>query len=96
MKSIVTIEWLAEKLDFYGDIIEVVHCDTYAEAREVRQSTMHKVDIGLVRDRGNDTEGLIDRQWAYIEKGKLPERFSDSGGAKGPLVPAKYHREIKS
>jgi hypothetical protein len=100
MKTIVSIEWLVEEIDSDGDIIDVHHVDSYAEAvrfaRVCRVENDVKTDIGLVRDRGNDLEGIIDRQWAYVDHGKLPERFDWGGGEDGGAkVPAKYHREIK-
>ena len=95
MKSDITIEWLVEELDSNGDILNVHHCDTYAHARKVAGWSDYNTDIGLVRDRGNDLDGLLDRQWAYLEDGRLPERFSDSGGSEGPLVPAKFHFEVQ-
>ena len=95
MKSDVTIEWLVEELDSNGDIYNVIHCDTYAAATKAAGWSDSETDIGLVRDRGNKVDGLLDRQWAYLQDGKLPERFSDSGGNEGPLVPPRYHLEIQ-
>lgn len=93
-KTFITIEWLAETMDDYGDIYDIYHADTYAEAKRWAEGHTCRVDIGLVRDRGNDADGVIDRQWAYIEDGKLPARFSACGGPDGPKVPARYHKEI--
>ena len=97
MKSTVTIEWLVEELDSNGDIYNVIHCDTYAAATKAAGWSDSETDIGLVRDRGNPVDGLLDRQWAYLdEDGKLPERFSGSGDDHaGPKVPAQYHLEIQ-
>ena len=55
-----------------------------------RQHLFETADVGLVRDLGDDLEGIVDRQWVYIEDGKLPERFE--GGAK---VPARFHKQLK-
>jgi hypothetical protein len=103
MKSKVNIEWLVEALDYYEgcgddpDIFEVVHRDTYAEALATAAQAELPTRIGLVRDRGNDVEGIIDRQWAYINDGKLPARFDWGGGEDGgALVPARYHRELEA
>jgi hypothetical protein len=102
----ICIEWLGETLDWYEgcgddpDIVEVCHFDRFKEALAWAASEggtdgpQPPCQIGLVRDRLDD-EGVVDRQWAYIEDGKLPERFSDSGGSEGPLVPARYHRELE-
>jgi hypothetical protein len=96
MKRFLIIEWLIETIDAYGDIIEVTHADTYAEALKWAEGQEQPTQIGLVRDRGNEVDGLVDRQWAYIEadSGKLPDHFSDSGGCIGPAVPARYHNEL--
>jgi hypothetical protein len=91
----VTYEWLAEDVDEYGDVIEVHHFDTFAEAMKHVSPHPYQTQIGVVRDRGNDVEGLIDRQWAYLDEGKLPVRFSYGGGEEGPLVPARFHNEVK-
>jgi hypothetical protein len=92
----IRFEWLVEEIDEHGDIIEVHHLDSYAEARASAALVEgYTTAIGLVRDRGNELDGLLDRQWAYIEDGKLPERFSDSGGSEGPLVPARFHHELE-
>lgn len=89
----ITIEWLVEELEDTtpdADIIDT-HCfPTLAEARAFAALCAPPVIIGLVRDRGNDLEGLLDRQWAYVEDGKLPEYFDG-----GILVPAKFHKELK-
>lgn len=100
-KTTVNYEWLIEIIDLDGgsddlddaDIIEVNHADTYAEALKYAESQEQPVRIGLVRDRGNDLDGLLDRQWAYLTAGTmgtLPECFD--GGAK---VPARFHNELK-
>jgi|SRR5215831_8407391 len=92
-------EWVIESIeDEYNDIVDLSHADTYAAALLVAENMKkdlkpgHHVEIGLVRDRGDEVEGLQDRQWAYIgweEDGKLPERF-DGGAA----VPQRFHREV--
>ena len=100
MTTYITYEWLVETLDLDSadsaddaDIIEVYHADTYAEALKWAEQEEQPVRIGLVRDRGNNLDGLIDRQWAYLDAGTmgaLPEHFD--GGIK---VPARYHRELE-
>lgn len=100
MKMEVTIEWLLEVLEDAepdADIAEVHHCGSYAEAKDAAENfyTGQPIVIGLVRDVGNDEEGLVDRQWAYLKDGKLPERFDWGGGEDGGAkVPARYHKEI--
>ena len=102
MKTYVQYEWLIETLDLDNcptddaddaDIIEVNHADTYAEALKWAESQEQPVRIGLVRDRGNDIDGVIDRQWAYLSAGTmgtLPKYFDG-----GTPVPARFHNELK-
>jgi hypothetical protein len=88
----VTIDWLLEEIErgTDPDIIDT-HCfPTLAEARAFAMTCELPTRLGLVRDRGNDLEGLLDRQWAYVEDGKLPEYFDG-----GILVPAKFHKELE-
>jgi hypothetical protein len=90
-KMITTIEWLVETLNDDGtDITEVCHFATYAEA--VDWAKDHEpCSIGLVRDVGNDLEGIVDRQWVYLDiDGTLPSHFED-----GAKVPARYHNELR-
>lgn len=85
----VSYEWAIETVDEHDDIIDVDHADTLAEARH-RLDSNQRQQIALVRDTGSDLEGLCDRQWAYLENGKLPEAFD--GGAK---IPKRFFDEIK-
>jgi hypothetical protein len=51
-----------------------------------------RVEIGLVRDRHHDIDKeLLDRQWAYLEAGKLPERFDD-----GAAIPQRFRAEVSA
>lgn len=38
-------------------------------------------------------EELVDRQWAYVDSGKLPEFFYDYAGG-GDKVPQRFHKEL--
>jgi len=97
-KMEVIIEWLLEELEDGepdADIYDTRCGDSYAEVKAWASDLDRPYRIGLVRDKGNDEEGLVDRQWAYIEDGKLPERFDWGGGEDGGAkVPARYHKEI--
>ena len=84
----VNYEWATEyKLDS-GDIEEVVHWDAAAEAILDHHQNKEVTDLVLVRDLWRD-EDLDDRQWAYVENGKLPKEFD--GGAK---VPQRFHKAL--
>ena len=96
MKSDVTIEWLVEELDSNGDIYNVIHCDTYAAATKAAGWSDSETDIGLVRDRGNPVDGLLDRQWAYLRRRQAARTvFGQRRRHDGPKVPARYHLEIQ-
>lgn len=92
----IAYEWVIETVNEHGDIGDVNHADTFAGARRMAAAVAadlapgERVEVGLVRDSGDEVDGLQDRQWAYLEDGLLPERFD--GGAK---VPARFHKEVK-
>lgn len=98
MGSKIIIEWLVEEMESAeadADIVDTHVFDTLAEARAFAADMPH-ARLGLVRDRGNDIDGLIDRQWAYVAAGALPERFDWGGDEEGgAAVPARFHRELK-
>jgi len=46
--------------------------------------------LALMRDKGNDCDGMVDRQYAYVdEDGNLPDECEE-----GAKVPAKYKAEL--
>lgn len=91
MRNKVEYEWANEAVDSYGD------CDPYhAENLSYCNAPTNKpnadgetLDLVLVRDEHNDWHGLVNRQWAYVEDGVLPDKFD--GGAK---VPKRFHTEF--
>lgn len=84
-------EWIVEQLvdaSPDADIQDTNAFDNAIEATKFAKGTSGVVRLGVTRNRGNELDGLIDRQWAYPdETGQLPERFD--GGAK---VPTSIHR----
>jgi hypothetical protein len=84
-------EWVVEEFDKHDDIVDINGYDTFDEAAaHAAGAPMHR--IVLVRNVGNDDEGLVDRQWAYLSDGltgTLPDNFDDGNGAK---VPKKFKR----
>jgi hypothetical protein len=88
-------EWVIEIVDEHNDIVQVNHADAYARAKrwaaeyapELKPG--ERIEIGLVRDRGDEVEGLTDRQWAYVEDGSLEPTFD--GGAR---VPERFRQEV--
>ena len=82
-------EWDAETwLD--DEVHDHDHRDTLGEMSRLEADQR----LVLVRDVGNRIEGLLDRLWAYVENGKLPEYFSDSMTVTGVKVPQRFHREL--
>ena len=89
----VTYEWDVEEIDEFEDIIEHHHGNRLAEVIEWLQEPNTR--LVLVRDVGNDIEGITDRTWAYVEGGKLPDHFDYGGGEIGPKVPKRFHDELR-
>lgn len=95
----VRYEWVIEQLDRAdGDEAEIVgvdHRDTYAEA--VKAAALEDyARIALVRDRGDDVDGLQCRSWAYIEAGVLPEFLLDANCAQIARVPVKFRKQFEA
>ncbi len=96
----VTYEWDVEELDGPDapdvEIVDHHHCDSYAEAVVILGRLGAPGRIVLVRDVGNNLEGLTDRAWAYLVDGKLPDTFTYGADEdSGIRVPKRFHQEIK-
>ncbi len=96
----VTYEWDVEELeapdtgDNDPDILDHHFCDTYADAVRIAAEYPAR-RIVLVRNVGNDTEGLTDRAWAYVSGGKLPATFTYAADEdSGIAVPVRFHKEV--
>ena len=88
----VTYEWTALQMSDSNpgaDIVENCACDTLADALATAEQWSHSL-IELVRDVGNEADGITYRQWALLTNGKLPNEFD--GGAK---VPKRFHDECR-
>lgn len=90
MRYQVRYEFSAEVEDEHGDIVDSWFFETLAEALATAATADagrgEKINVCLVRDEGNDIDGLVDRQWAYVDTdGYLPSHF-DGGAA----VPQKF------
>jgi hypothetical protein len=109
MRDQVSYEWAIECEDEHGDIQNVSHADTYAEALAAQASyATHRafltepayaaVSIALTRTEGNDMDGINWRGYAYLVDGTLEARFSsfhDNGPANdGPDVPQRFFAEV--
>ena len=84
MRSKVSYEWTLETMEG-EDVAELDFADSLSEYSTVNPSQRHV----LVRDWGNENQGLQDRQWAYVEGWRLPDEFD--GGAK---VPQRFQSEL--
>lgn len=91
MKTEISYEWTLETLED-GDIID----NHFSDVLSYDKADLEGKDLGLIRNEGNEHEGLTDRYWAYVKDGKLPEFFTDSMGDTVKIkVPVKYHNELK-
>ena len=94
-------EWVWEPIDQHGDIIDPCFTDSYASALAESDGYQSiypdaaKCDIGLVWHLGNDSEGEIDRGYAYVIQGKLEPEFHMAGMPSGKTVPRRFHNEVK-
>ena len=85
-------EWTWETTDAHGDITD---CGYTATLTECRQESPAGAECALVRRRGNDDEGEVERGYAYCQPSPtgtglvLPQFFDD-----GAKVPQKFHAEI--
>jgi hypothetical protein len=90
-----TYEWDIELVDEHGDILAHHHSDKCPGIPADDYDDEGLVPaLVLVRDRW-DEGGLTERWWAYVEDGKLPERFADAYGNEGPSVPKRFHAELQ-
>ena len=101
MRNQTNYEWIVEQMDpeTVGtddpEISDTSAFDTLAEAKAFAAQCDQPVEIGLTRNVGNDVEGLLDRSWAYVKDGKLPDVFSYGlGNEDGVAVPQRFHKEL--
>lgn len=92
-------EWLVEEIDDVGDIVDIHHFDTCAEARafmaKYPATAGHHYDYGVVRHH-EDYSGWADDSYAYVDDNALPEKFHDESNGLTVKVPARFHKELRS
>ena len=75
-----------------GEVIEHSHGLSFQDvmkwAKTNKPETGTRHEIVLVRDDDNG------RSWAYVNDGKLPERFTDANGIDKTKIPKRYLEEI--
>ena len=90
MKDQIKYEWTLEVIED-GDIVDSDFSDTLSFAA----SALVGNDLGLVRNSGNENDGVNTRYWAYAKDDKLPEYFADANGVSvGYKVPERFHIEL--
>ncbi len=72
MRNEIFYEWVIEELDEHGDIHDVDHCQTFAEAHKSRQHLLNcqhinAVDVASRRSVGNELDGLHYWGYAYVD-----------------------------
>jgi hypothetical protein len=85
--------WDVETVDINDDVQDHHQGDlTYLIAvfGDIILTGQDETRLVLVRDKENDVDGLVNRQWAYVEDGELPETFDGSA-----IIPAKIKAEFK-
>lgn len=86
MKNEIKYEWDIEEIDEHGDIIDHNHADRLGDLDLTELKDANK-RLVLIRDEGNQNDGLQERYWAYPINGVLPEYFSDAMGEVQIKVP---------
>ena len=87
----VSYEWDVEVVDAEtGDILEHNHANRLVDHWPITGANERLV---LVRDKYDYF--VHDREWAYVENGKLPEYFEDGLGRQGAKVPKRFHKELE-
>jgi hypothetical protein len=97
-------EWCIEYVDQYGDIQDNNHSDTLDYREDDLKEALagggvegkDHSELVLIRNISNEHEGVVDRSWAYVKKGSLPEFFSQANDSDGEKVPQRFHRELRT
>lgn len=109
MRNKVTYEWVCEILaerpsadnDFDPDIVDGQFGDSYEQVRWYASyaiANSNSFRIAVVRNEGNEIDGLTWRGYAYVDYGfenRLQERFETATDLQdGPKVPKRFQDEI--
>ena len=90
MRNQTRYEWCVEFTDDGGDVVDHYHADKLSE---IPDDVMNEGDLVLIRNVGNEYDGVNDRSWAYVVDGKLHPMFM-SGDVAGETVPQRFHAEL--
>ncbi len=96
MRNLITYEWDIEEVDEHNDIIDHDHQDVLTGYKRMTFADIDgkKFVLVLVRNEGNDTNGIQGRSWAYAFynlKGWVLPLVTDTGEE----IPHKYHKELE-
>jgi hypothetical protein len=100
MGAKVYYEWDIETWDEWDDIIEHYHADKVAELFKFLdtfgdpENPDHQFKIVLVRTLWCESEGVVDRTWAYVNHGYLSPTFQTGLGQRMTRVPKRFHVEL--
>jgi len=87
-------EWDVETIDTNGDIIDHHFQPSLQAAIAFAGSCPEATDIVLVRSNGNDDDGLLDRQWAYLVDGWTLGKDGEFDG--GWTIPKRFLAEVST
>ena len=98
--EMVRYEWDLETVDSkHGDVLDHNHADKLKELLFLKNKKpsdfnpndkgMH-YDLVLVRDEGDEFDGITNRSWAYPNEGKMPKEFDN-----GISVPKRFLTEYE-
>ena len=95
MRNNIFYEWKVEQwID--EDIEDFEHFDKLADALKEEPIKGATIKICLVRDEGNEDEGLLDREHAYIKDSMLQNYESPDGDPYTEYSPpVKYQKEVE-
>lgn len=91
MRNEIKYEWSLEHIDHSGDILD----SDFSDKLTFEKNSLVGNDLCLVRDEGNEVDGLQERHWAYVKNGKLPVVFADANSKPTrTLIPVRFHQEL--
>ena len=94
MKNKIRYEWTLETIEL-GEIIDNDFSDKL-DFDIAKVLDVPYYDLGLVRNEGNEIDGVNERYWAYVKEGKLPDNFKTAMGEDtGIKIPNRFHDELK-
>jgi len=96
MRNEVKYEWCYEIIETVsGDIIDHDFSESLANMATPTLEPGQHFDLCLIRDEGNNDDGLQERLYAYVKRGILPAMFSNVTGLPVAVnVPKKFQQEF--